>query len=83
LARYKLMHMLEDLCDQCGRPGYPPGLWLLIPMATKGLPAVDGVPVPIITSSQWSHVPQAWLENLHRAGLASDGIPNYLARVAQ
>jgi hypothetical protein len=68
LARYQLLGLVEDLRDQAGRPGALPGLWLLVPMATHGLPAIDGVPVPVISSAQWSGTPQAWIENAHRAG---------------
>ena len=68
LARYQLLGLIEELRDQAGRPGALPGLWLLVPMATHGLPAIDGVPVPVISSAQWSNIPQAWIENAHRAG---------------
>ncbi len=68
LARYQLMSLLEEMRDQAGRPGSLPGLWLLVPMQLSGLPAIDGVPVPVISSAQWSPIPQAWIENAHRAG---------------
>ena len=42
----------------------------LLPMAATGLPTVDDVPVPVITSTQWANVPVAWAKNLHRAASA-------------
>jgi hypothetical protein len=68
LARYQLMSLLEELRDQAGRPNSLPGLWLLMPIQLSGLPAIDGVPVPVISSAQWSPIPQARIENSHRAG---------------
>ena len=68
LARYQLTQLLEGLRDNAGRPGSLPGLWLLVPMSANGLPMVDGIPVPVISSAQWARVPHAWIENVHRAG---------------
>ena len=68
LARYQLMPLIDELRDRAGRPGSLPGLWLLVPMNIHGLPAVDDVPVPVISSAQWARIPQAWVENAHRAG---------------
>lgn len=71
LARYQLMQLLEDLRDNAGRPGSLPGLWLLVPMSANGLPMIDGVSVPVISSAQWARVPQGWIENVHRAGTSA------------
>lgn len=68
LARYQLMSLLEERRDQAGRPSSLPGLWLLVPIQLSGLPAIDGVPVPVISSAQWSPIPQARIENARRAG---------------
>ena len=74
LARYQVMGIIEELRDRAGRSGAVPSLWLLVPMATNGLPAVDGVPVPVISSAQWARIPQAWIENQHRSGTNPIGI---------
>lgn len=68
LARYELLDMVTDLQNAASRPNGPPGVWLLIPMEAMGLPAIDGVAVPVISSAQWARIPQAWIENAHRAG---------------
>lgn len=68
LARYQAMGLIEELRDRVGSNDAPPALWLLTPMPANGLPAVDGVPVPVISSAQWARIPQAWIENAHRAG---------------
>ena len=70
IARYGLMPLLDELRDEVGRPGRLASLWLLLPMAATGLPTIDDVPVPVITSSQWANVPVAWARNLHRAAAA-------------
>jgi hypothetical protein len=36
-------------------------------MAQEGLPAIDGVPVPVIGAFQWTRLPEAWARNMHRA----------------
>jgi hypothetical protein len=68
LARYELMDVVTELQNTVGRPNGIPGFWLLIPVEANGLPAIDGVAVPVISSAQWARIPQAWLENAHRAG---------------
>jgi hypothetical protein len=67
IARYGLMPLIDDLRDQVGRPGKLSSLWMLLPMAANGLPTIDDVPVPVLTSTQWASVPVAWAKNLHRA----------------
>lgn len=71
LARYQAMGLIEELRDRVGSNDAPPALWLLTPMPANGLPAVDGVPVPVISSAQWARIPQAWVENAHRAGTST------------
>ncbi|HRZ61439.1 MAG TPA: BREX system serine/threonine kinase PglW, partial [Rubrivivax sp.] len=70
IARYGLMPLIDDLRDEVGRPGKLGSLWMLLPMAATGLPTVDDVPVPVITSTQWANVPVAWAKNLHRSASA-------------
>jgi len=42
--------------------------WTLIPADDQAqLPAVDGVPVPVLTPNEWARVPRSWLRNVHRA----------------
>jgi len=68
IGRYGLMDMLERLRDAAGRPGGPPALWLLAPSDTLiGAPMLERLPVPVLGSSQWARVPEAWMENRHRA----------------
>ena len=71
IARYGLMSLIDDLRDEVGRPGKLASLWMLLPMAATGLPTIDDVPVPVITSGQWANVPVAWARNLHRAPSAA------------
>ncbi|MDR6495646.1 serine/threonine protein kinase [Paraburkholderia terricola] len=70
IARYGLMQLIDELRDEVGRPGKLSSLWMLLPMAATGLPTIDDVPVPVITSTQWASVPVAWAKNLHRAAAA-------------
>ena len=70
LARYQQIQFIEELRDKVGRPDSLLGLWLLVPMTSNGLPTIDGVPVPVISSAQWARVPHGWIENAHRAGTA-------------
>ena len=54
-----------------GRPAQTPSVWLLLPTAHQGLPIIDGVAVPLvnnINNTQALALPQAWVENQHRAG---------------
>ena len=64
LARYDKLDLLERLRDRVGRPGGPPGLWLLLPGQQ---PLIDGKAVPLLSPAQRVHVPEGWLENRHRA----------------
>ena len=71
IARYGLMPLIDELRDEVGRPGKLASLWMLLPMAANGLPTIDHVPVPLITSAQWAAVPVAWAKNLHRAAASA------------
>ena len=68
LARYGQMVVLERLRDQVGRRGVCPGLWVLVAADEQSeLPLLDGQAIPLLTPGQRARVPQAWLENAHRA----------------
>ena len=72
LARYDLMPLITEIEAATGRPGHTPSAWLLLPTAHQGLPVIDGVAVPLvnnINNTQALALPQAWVENQHRAGL--------------
>lgn len=69
IGRYGLeQSVLQPLIEAAGRPSGIPGLWLLLPMAVSGPPAIDGVVVPVTSTAQWARIPEAWIRNLHRAG---------------
>ena len=62
LARYGRMTFLDELRDAAGRPGGPPGVWLLVPDDEQETrPMLDGRPVPVFTAAQWARIPRAWL----------------------
>lgn len=65
LARYDEMTLLERLRDKVGRRDGIPGLWLLVPGDHHAL--LDGKAVPIISPGQRTTIPDAWLQNMHRA----------------
>jgi hypothetical protein len=67
LARYDLMKILVEARDASGTKSGPPGLWLLIPQASAGLPTIDGTPVPVLSTTQWARLTEAWISNAHRA----------------
>ncbi|MGH9318788.1 MAG: protein kinase domain-containing protein [Vicinamibacteria bacterium] len=61
LARYDQLSFLDELRDQTGRPGGPPGLWVLVPEdGQEEKPVVDGKPVPVYSRAQWKRIPEAW-----------------------
>jgi serine/threonine protein kinase len=73
LARYDLMTLITEVEEYAGRPGHTPSVWLLLPTANQGLPLIDGIAVPIVNNMQNIRtltLPQAWVENRHRAGVA-------------
>jgi len=62
LARYGQIDLLGELAQSTGRPGGPPGLWILIPSdGQQQKPTLDGQPVPLFTSAQWARIPELWL----------------------
>lgn len=70
LGRYDLVHRLDVLRGHCGRAEGLAGLIVLVPMMVPGQPAIEGKPVPVMPT-QWAMVPDAWVENRHRAGRAA------------
>lgn len=71
LARYDLMALITEIEAAAGRPGQTPSVWLLLPTAHQGLPVIDGVAVPLVNNihnTKTLALPQAWIENQHRAG---------------
>lgn len=70
LARYELMSLVTELEEHAGRPGHTPSAWVLLPTSHQGLPVIDGVAVPLvnnINNTRALALPQAWIENKHRA----------------
>jgi hypothetical protein len=67
LARYDLMSLVSEIQQCAGRPSHTPSAWLLLPTAHEGMPVMDGVAVPLIGSFSTTALPQAWVENRHRA----------------
>jgi serine/threonine protein kinase len=70
LARYDLMGLITEMEQQVGRPGRTPAAWLLLPTSQQGLPVIDGVAVPMVNNLHNTRslaLPQAWIENKHRA----------------
>ena len=70
LARYDLMPLITEIEATAGRPGHTPSVWLLLPTTHQGLPVIDGVAVPLVNNiknTQTLALPQAWVENHHRA----------------
>lgn len=74
LARYELMTLVTEVEEHAGRPGHTPNVWLVLPTTQQGLPVIDGVALPIVNNMQNTRtvaLPQAWVENRHRAGIAA------------
>lgn len=70
LARYQLMGLITELEACAGRSGHTPSAWLLLPTTQQGLPTIDGVAVPMVNNIHNTRalaLPQAWVENKHRA----------------
>jgi hypothetical protein len=70
LARYELMGLITELEEHAGRPGHTPSAWVLLPTSHQGLPVIDGVAVPLVNNLHNTRalaLPQAWVENKHRA----------------
>jgi hypothetical protein len=64
LVRYGLRPLLADLQQQIGSARGPSGVWLLVPGGV--VVQLDNQPVGV--PGPQAIVPDAWLENLHRAG---------------
>jgi hypothetical protein len=62
LARYDNIDLLERLRDRVGRPGGPPGLWVLLPSQQ---PLIDGKAVPLLSPAQRVHIPESWIANVY------------------
>ncbi|MBL0085868.1 MAG: BREX system serine/threonine kinase PglW [Ideonella sp.] len=76
LARYDLMGLITELEENAGRPGHTPSVWVLLPTSHQGLPVIDGVAVPMVNNIHNTRalaLPQAWIENKHRAKTATAG----------
>lgn len=71
LARYGLMSLVTELESSAGRPGHTPSVWLLLTSHKQGLPFIDATPVPLVNSTLAFGLPQAWVENKHRARVAA------------
>lgn len=67
LARYDLMALITEVENAVGRHGHTPSLWLMLPSHRQGLPLIDSVPVPLVNNTKAFCLPQAWVENKHRA----------------
>lgn len=67
LARYGLIGLLVDLEAAAGTPGHTPAACLLLPGRQPGRAAIDGTAVPLVHAGQVLALPQAWIENRHRA----------------
>ncbi len=79
LARYELMSLVTELEEHAGRPGSTPSAWVLLPTSHQGLPIIDGVAVPLvnnINNTRALALPQAWVENKHRAKTGSHASSN-------
>jgi serine/threonine protein kinase len=76
LARYDLMGLITELEENAGRPAHTHSVWLLLPTSHQGLPVIDGVAVPMVNNIHNTRalaLPQAWIENKHRAKTATPG----------
>ncbi|WP_028998079.1 BREX system serine/threonine kinase PglW [Azohydromonas australica] len=71
LARYELMPLLAELEGAAGRPGRTPAAWLLLPAHDPSRACIDDVAVPLVNAQAALSLPQAWIENRHRAGVAA------------
>ena len=66
LARYDRMDVIEKLRDDAGARNSPVnGAWLLVASDGQNTrPVIDGVPVPVISTSQWTPIPDAWIDGV-------------------
>jgi hypothetical protein len=75
LARYGLIGLLVDLEAAAGTPGHTPAACLLLPSRQPGRAAIDGTAVPLVHAGQVLALPQAWIENRHRAQAGNGANP--------
>jgi hypothetical protein len=69
LARYDQIQLFERLREACLQRREAPGLIVLIAAdEQRHMPVLDGKPIPVILASEWTRIPEAWLENVHRGG---------------
>ncbi|MEZ5229966.1 MAG: hypothetical protein R2710_25875 [Acidimicrobiales bacterium] len=73
LARFDRLDLVASWRSALHEGGNPlQALWLLVPAATAtDVPMLDGRAVPVISRNEWSHLPEDWLRNAHRSGVAS------------
>jgi hypothetical protein len=66
LARYGRMDVIETLRDEAGTRSSPVhGAWLLVASDGQNTrPVIDGVPVPVLSASQWAPIPDAWIDGV-------------------
>lgn len=66
LARYDRMDVIEKLRDDAGTRKSPVhGAWLLVASDGQNTrPVIDGVPVPVISASQWAPIPDSWIDGV-------------------
>ncbi|MFM0732830.1 BREX system serine/threonine kinase PglW [Paraburkholderia sediminicola] len=86
LARYELMSLVTELEEYAGRPGHTSSAWVLLPSSHQGLPVIDGVAVPLvnnINNTRALALPQAWVENKHRAKTGSHASPSAAGKLPQ
>lgn len=73
LARYSQMGLIDRLREVLTRADGDQalrGLVVVVPGSDPtAKPVVDGVPIPVVTPSHWTHLPSAWLHG--RAGVAA------------
>lgn len=69
LARYQQLDLIQTLRD-AALNGMAARI-LLVPGDEYRRPELEGAVLPIVTPSDWAHLPRAWLENRHR-GAAPD-----------
>jgi hypothetical protein len=68
LARYDQIPLLERLGAACAQRHDAPGFTVLIATdEQRHMPVLDGKPIPVILASEWTRIPEAWLENVHRS----------------
>ena len=66
IARYNLMHILENFRDRSREASnHLKGFWILVPASERNqLPTINGIPVPILGSSQHLRIPAKWIKKM-------------------